>query len=128
MSDEMQKNIFRQNLIRLLSINGKSQAEVAKAIGVSPQTFNTLVHGIALPRMGKIQRLADYFNVYKSDLLDVYNEEDDEEGNLTVVEREVLEFYRGLNEHGKEMVVEFIRMANSIDKYKKPSQKTETEE
>ncbi|MCH5261632.1 MAG: helix-turn-helix domain-containing protein [Lachnospiraceae bacterium] len=48
----------------------KTQREIAQAIDVSPQTFNTWCQGIAIPRMGKVQRLADYFNIGKSDLID----------------------------------------------------------
>ena len=70
MSDEVQKRIFSENLKRLMEEQNLTQADVAKSIGVSPQTFNTWVRGIALPRMGKIQRLADYFRVDKSDLLE----------------------------------------------------------
>jgi transcriptional regulator with XRE-family HTH domain len=70
MSDELQKKIFSENLKRLMEEQNLTQADVAKSIGVSPQTFNTWVRGIALPRMGKIQRLADYFRVDKSDLLE----------------------------------------------------------
>ena len=70
MSDELQKRIFSENLKRLMEEQNLTQADVAKSIGVSPHTFNTWVRGIALPRMGKIQRLADYFRVDKSDLLE----------------------------------------------------------
>lgn len=70
MTDEEQKKIFAHNLNRYLSINNKAQKEVADAINVSPQTFNTWCQGIALPRMGKVQSLADYFGINKSDLIE----------------------------------------------------------
>lgn len=70
MNDVEQKKIFSKNLNNLLSHRNKTQKEVADAISVSPQTFNTWCQGIALPRMGKVQRLADYFNIEKSDLID----------------------------------------------------------
>lgn len=70
MADEEQKKIFSRNLNNYLSLNNKTQKEVADAIGVSPQTFNTWCQGIALPRMGKVQLLADYFNIGKTDLID----------------------------------------------------------
>lgn len=70
MNDNDQKRIFAQNLNRYLSLSKKSQKEVADAIGVSPQTFNTWCQAIALPRMGKVQKLADYFDIGKSDLID----------------------------------------------------------
>ena len=75
MSDELQKKIFSENLNRLLQDREKTQSEVAKEIDVSPQTFNTWTQGIAIPRMGKIQRLADYFHVEKSALLDKASQE-----------------------------------------------------
>lgn len=70
MADEDQKKIFAKNLNKYLALLGKTQKEVADAIDVSPQTFNTWCQGIALPRMGKVQRLADYFGVGKTDLID----------------------------------------------------------
>lgn len=70
MTDAEQKRTFANNLGRYLSITGKTQREVAEQIHVSPQTFNTWCQGIALPRMGKVQLLADYFHINKSDLID----------------------------------------------------------
>lgn len=65
-----QSEIFSNNLKKLLNEHNLTQIEVANAIGVSPQTFNTWTQGTAIPRMGKIQALSDYFNVLKSDLVD----------------------------------------------------------
>lgn len=74
MTDIDQKKIFSKNLNYFLSKMNKTQKEVADAISVSPQTFNTWCQGIALPRMGKVQKLADYFHIEKSDLIDERNE------------------------------------------------------
>lgn len=74
MTDIDQKKIFSKNLNYFLSQMNKTQKEVADAISVSPQTFNTWCQGIALPRMGKVQKLADYFHIEKSDLIDERNE------------------------------------------------------
>ena len=70
MADEEQKKIFSKNLNNYLTLTNKTQREVAEAIGVSPQTFNTWCQGIALPRMGKVQLLADYFKIGITDLID----------------------------------------------------------
>ena len=70
MSDEEQKSVFSRNLNKYISSCGKSQKEIADAIGVSPQTFNTWCQGIAIPRMGKVQLLSDYFGINKSDLIE----------------------------------------------------------
>lgn len=70
LTDEEQKRIFSTNLNRYVNKSQKTQKEIADAIEVSPQTFNTWCQGIAIPRMGKVQRLADYFSIGKSDLID----------------------------------------------------------
>ena len=70
MSKDFQKQIFSENLNNLVFESGKKQSEIARAIGVSPQTFNTWTQGIAIPRMDKVQLLADYFRVKKSALIE----------------------------------------------------------
>ena len=62
--------IFSNNLKRYVSQSGKNQKDIADDINVSPQTFNTWMKGIAIPRMGKIQKLADYFHINKSQLME----------------------------------------------------------
>ena len=71
MTDELQKKVFSQNLRRYLDLSMSTQKEIAAKMGVSPQTFNTWCTGVALPRMGKIQQLADLFGIEKSDLIDI---------------------------------------------------------
>ena len=65
-----QKQIFSKNLKRLVSNSNLSQREIAISINVSPQTFNTWINGIAIPRMSSIQLLADFFKVEKADLIE----------------------------------------------------------
>ena len=70
MVKDKQKAIFSENLNPYIAKSEKTQLEIAKSIGVSPKTFNTWCKGIAIPRMGKVQALADYFNINKSDLIE----------------------------------------------------------
>lgn len=70
MSEDKQKAIFSKNLNSYVTKSGKNQSEIAKNIRVSPQTFNTWCKGIAILRMGKVQTLADYFHINKSDLIE----------------------------------------------------------
>ena len=69
-TDAEQKRIFANNLRDAINRSGKQQIDVARAIGVSQQTFNSWCRGIALPRIGKIEKLSQYFGIKKSDLLD----------------------------------------------------------
>ena len=70
MTDDEQKRIFTKNINHYISLSGKQQKEVAKELGYSPTTFNTWCVGKIIPSAGKIQRIADYFKIGKSDLLD----------------------------------------------------------
>ena len=75
MSGEREKMIFQKNLLKYLHLNHKTQKEVADAIQVSPQTFNTWCQGIAIPRMAKLQLLANYFHITMSDLIEEHSDD-----------------------------------------------------
>ena len=64
------KNIFAENLRRYMNENNKSRKEVSAALGVSYYTFSDWVNGKKYPRMDKVERLANYFGILKSDLIE----------------------------------------------------------
>lgn len=68
--DENYRRIFARNLNRFLEINGKNQADIATLLNVSQAAVSNWCKGIKMPRMDKVQALADYFGVNKSDLLE----------------------------------------------------------
>ena len=70
MTDEKQREIFANNLSYYVANSGKQQKDIAKALGFNQKTFNGWCNGLSMPTMGKIQALADYFSIGKSDLVD----------------------------------------------------------
>lgn len=70
MTNSDQKRIFAKNLNYYISLNGKQQNEVAKDLGIKASTLNMWCKGNSFPGMGKVQALADYFKIGKSDLID----------------------------------------------------------
>lgn len=64
------KNIFASNLKKYMNLNGKSRREVSDALGVSYYTFSDWVNGKKYPRMDKVEMLANYFGIMKSDLIE----------------------------------------------------------
>lgn len=58
------------NIKKLREKAGLSQGELAKIINVSDKTISTWENDTRIPRMGAIQKLADYFHVQKSDLIE----------------------------------------------------------
>lgn len=127
MSDELQKKIFAKNLRHYLDRENKTQKEVADAIGVSPQTFNTWLQMVALPRMGKVQALADYFGVNKSDLLeDKGTQEEDNSYYIDEDAKELAQFlfknpeYKVLFDAAKDVSADDLEMVKTIiDKFRK---------
>lgn len=48
----------------------KESEEMAAIVGVSPPTFHNWLKGKKMPRMNNVQKLADYFGVKLSDLIE----------------------------------------------------------
>lgn len=69
------KNVFAANLRRYMEMNGKSRRDVSEAIGVSYYTLTDWVKGKKYPRMDKVEKLAAYFGILKSDLIEDKDEE-----------------------------------------------------
>lgn len=70
MTDDQQRRVFAKNLLYYIQLNDKQQKEVAEDLGMNASTLNMWCKGNSIPGMGKIQKLADYFGIGKSDLLD----------------------------------------------------------
>ena len=67
---EWTTDIFAKNLRYYIGISGKTQKELAEIIGVSAPTMNEWCKGKKTPRMDKVERLANYFGILKSDLIE----------------------------------------------------------
>jgi transcriptional regulator with XRE-family HTH domain len=75
MSSIGNKEIFARNLSYYVDKSGKSQKELAEVAGVAPSTFNDWMKAKKYPRIDKIEILANYFRILKSDLIEVKSEE-----------------------------------------------------
>ena len=64
------KNIFAANLRRYMELNDKSRKDVCNDLGFNYNTYTDWVKGKKYPRMDKVEMLADYFGILKSDLIE----------------------------------------------------------
>ena len=64
------KDVFAKNLKKYMQLNGKTRNEVCHALGLKYTTFADWVNGKKYPRMDKIEMLANYFGIKKSDLIE----------------------------------------------------------
>lgn len=70
MSNVGNKEVMAKNLIFYVARSGKTQKEIASIVGVAPSTFNDWLKAKKYPRIDKIEMLADYFGILKSDLIE----------------------------------------------------------
>lgn len=64
------KQIFASNLKMQMELNGKSRRDICEALGISYYTVTDWVRGKKMPRMDKVEMLAAYFGILKSDLIE----------------------------------------------------------
>ena len=68
--DQEQKKIISANLTRLLLTIPKDQKQIAIELDVNPPTFNQWVNGKAIPSVSMLKRIACYFRVPLSSIVD----------------------------------------------------------
>ena len=69
-----------KNIKKLRLEHNLSQKEFAKIAGVSDKAVSTWENGTKEPRMGTIQKIADFFGIKKSDIIE---DNDDDLPELT---------------------------------------------
>ena len=69
------KEIMARNLAYYVERSGKSQKDLASALGIATSTFNDWMKGKTYPRIDKIEMLANIFGILKSDLIEERTEE-----------------------------------------------------
>ena len=101
MTDAEQKRIFSANLNRLINESGHTRKELADILEFNYKTFNGWCNGISMPTMGKVQKIADYFHLKKSDLIDFQQSEntDSESDNMWYLDRETAELAQELKDN-----------------------------
>ena len=115
MTDNVKK-IFARNLTRYVNQSGKTQKELADMLEVAQSTFNNWCTGVRYPRMDKVEQLARYFGIKKSDLIEDKAEDDKEEkpvaeDGLSRSKRALVDFARTVPEDKAELV---LRVMQSI--------------
>lgn len=70
MSDLGNKKIFSENLKYYMELNKKDRTKICNDLGFKYTTLREWVKGTAYPRIDKIELLANYFGIQKSDLIE----------------------------------------------------------
>lgn len=121
MNSKNTKQIFNSNLNRLLNESNKTQLELAKYLGVSNTTVNNYVKGYNAPRMDKIDKIAQFFGVERSSLINEQNKnkKDNLHNEITDEETQILDPYSKLNKEGQKKAVNYTWDLVDSNKYVK---------
>lgn len=103
MTEEEQRKIFSKKINYYIYQSGKTQKEVAKDLGFSPTTFNTWCMGKILPKTGKIQAIADYFGILKTDLLNDIPDPSEADAHVKLIR-----LYNSLSDENKKFVMDLL--------------------
>lgn len=102
-----------ENIKRLRESRGMTQEEMGAIADVSAMAVSQWENGRAVPRMGAVERIARYFGVTKSELIEDSGVDyatmrlDD----LSTDERELLDIYRSLDTRARH---DLLRIAASL--------------
>ena len=101
-TDTQQKEIISNNLTYYIEQSGKEQKQIAIDLGVQTTTLNTWVKGRALPPISQIQRIAAYFHLLVTDIVNPRTEIPDD--------RKLMRYYYSMNEAGQKELVKYARL------------------
>lgn len=96
------KIIFAENLKKKMQENGKTRKDICDDLGISYFTVTDWVNAKKMPRMDKVEKLANYFGCLKSDLI----EEKSETKNPTT------EIDSGISKAKQELINKVMQMSD----------------
>lgn len=106
-----------ENIKILREKYGLSQKELGQIAGVSDKAVSTWEQGLKEPRMGAIQKLADYFCIRKSDIIEdggLMSKRTSPSLSLTQQEETHIKKYRQLDADGRERVDYVLDMEHKL--------------
>lgn len=64
------KDILAKNLRKYISMSGRDRKDIARALGIPYSTLTDWINANKYPRINNIEKMAEYFGVSKSDLIE----------------------------------------------------------
>jgi len=127
MSEDEYRKVFVRKLAYYMQLNGKNQIDLMHDLGLKSATVSSWCTGKKLPRMDKIQLLADYFHIEKSDLL-----EDkvaaQPEIILNAEEKELVKSWRSSSAQARRIVAYALGFIDIVEKMKNEGTKNDKQQ
>jgi transcriptional regulator with XRE-family HTH domain len=119
MKDLGNKHIMSKNLKRLMADRNISAKELSRILDFPYTTVLSWLKASNYPRIDKIEAMADYFGILKSDLIEERIPEEQEkpadEDELTESQIELIDFARTLSEEQAEKFLQIMKSILAFD-------------
>ena len=108
LSDLGNKEVFAKNLLYYLEYYNKDSVDVCRDLDIPASTFSDWLNAKKYPRIDKIELLANYFNVKKSDLIE--NKYKDTDPSIPTLEQYKILFDKdtSLTDNQREFLINFL--------------------
>ena len=110
MQTEENKKIMARNIKRYMEQKGVTNQQLCEDLGFKYTTFVDWIKAVTYPRIGKIEAMADYFGIMKSDLIEEKEKPVIDDG-LSDSQRKLIEFAKTVPEDKAAMI---LRVMQSI--------------
>ena len=114
MQDLGNKKIMSRNLKRLMSGKGVTAKELSKTLDFPYTTLLSWLKAENYPRIDKIEAMANYFGVLKSDLIEEKEKPVTDDG-LTENQRKLIDFAEQLSDDQAEKVLRLMQSILAFD-------------
>ncbi len=108
--------ILSKNLKRIAYENQKTQADIARDLGLKQVTVSSWMNGTRVPRMDKIDLLCHYFNCKRSDLMEEHPDGSKVDFVVSDQERNFIIEFRKADDLTKQMMLRLLKIEDVIKK------------
>jgi len=113
------KQIMAGNIKRYMDAKGVTNQQLCADLNFKYTTFMDWINAVTYPRIGKIEAMANYFGVQKSDLIEDKSSEKEKPAindGLTESQRKLIDWAKGLSE---DQAAKYLQLFASIEELEK---------
>ena len=85
------KKILAENILYYMDLKGVSKQQLCSSLDIKYSTFVEWIKGRAYPRIGAVEKLANYFGCEKSDLIEDRRKKDNQDDGLSDSQRALIQ-------------------------------------
>ena len=117
MQTEENKKIMARNIKKYMDSRGITNQQLCDDLGFKYTTFMDWIKAVTYPRIGKIEAMADYFGILKSDLIEDKSDtvKPAEDDGLTESQRVLIDFAKTLSEDQADKVLQLMKSIVAFD-------------